>query len=140
MDVKGKWTGYYQYGVGYNLPFFAERVKIDVTLVTDSLGNIQGTMTERHDSYAVPLESSIKGFIDFELISFIKSYDASPEIKEDYSGIEIGKGSLNVDYSGLVDQKNGALYGEWVIEEKFVNNDGQNDIEFFTGIWMLKRP
>ncbi len=138
MDINGKWVGYYQYGVGYDLPFFGERVEIQVVFSLDSEGNISGSMTET-GPYSVPLKSSLKGFVDLELISFIKSYNASPRIKKDYSGIEINKGSLEIDHNGFIDNKNNAIYGEWIIEEQFVNHDGHNDVEFFTGIWILKK-
>ena len=31
MELKGHWEGYYQYGAGYTLPYFGQRVKMTVS-------------------------------------------------------------------------------------------------------------
>ncbi|MFY0603453.1 MAG: hypothetical protein JXQ93_05855 [Flavobacteriaceae bacterium] len=139
MDLNGKWNGFYEYGVGYELPFFGNRVEIEVNFNLDSEGNVRGSFTEPTSDFSVALDGELRGFINNELISFIKSYKSLPQINEDFSGIEITEGKLEIPYTGFIDHKNDAMYGDWVIEQEFVNNEGHNDIEYFTGIWILKR-
>ena len=45
MDLSGAWKGYYEYGEGYYLPYFGERVKIEVVL-SQSTNKIKGTSNE----------------------------------------------------------------------------------------------
>lgn len=139
MNIEGKWKGYYEYGVGYDLPFFGSRVEIEVTFIVDNEERITGTISETPSEFSVNENNTIKGFIHENLISFIKSYSIYPQINPKDNTVEISEGSLEIQHTGFIDEKNEAIYGEWLIEEQFVNEEGSNDVDFFTGIWLLKR-
>ena len=139
MNLNGLWTGYYEYGIGYALPFFGSKVKIEVNFIIDNEGNLTGTITETPSEFSVDVEAKIKGFIDQTLVSFIKSYPFYPMIDSETSKIEFTKGTLDIQHTGFIDEKNQAIYGEWLIEETFVNDEGYNDADILTGIWLLRR-
>lgn len=139
MNIEGKWEGYYEYGVGYELPFFSSRVQIEVDFIIDNEEKFTGTVTETPSEFSVPETAKINGFIDKGLISFIKSYDVNPQINSENNTVEILEGKLEIQHTGLIDEQNSAIYGEWLIEETFVDEEGYNDVEFFTGIWLLKK-
>lgn len=138
MDINGKWKGYYEYGAGYRLPYFSKRVETEIEFTVDNENKLIGVTSESSSEISVPLEGKINGFIDIDLISFIKSYSSYPQINSE-GKTEIIEGKLDIQYTGLIDNENQAIYGDWLIEEKFINQDGFEDVEFFTGIWLLKR-
>jgi len=138
MNINGKWKGYYQYGVGYLIPYFGNIVEMEVSFVVDSEGNISGSVTETPSELSVDAEASLKGFINEGLISFIKTYPVFPEIADDGS-IMLSKGTLDIQHTGYIDDYNEAIYGDWLIEDKFTNEEGYEDVEYLTGIWLLKR-
>jgi len=139
MNIEGKWKGYYEYGVGYQLPFFGSRVEIEVDFKVDNDENITGTISETPSDFSVNAEATIKGFIDQSLISFIKSYPFYPMIDPENNKIEFEDGALDIQHTGFIDKENKAIYGEWLIEEKFINEEGQNDISYETGTWLVRR-
>ena len=138
MEINGKWKGYYEYGLGYILPYFGNRVELEMIVNVDSSGNITGSTTEVPSEFSVNVEASIKGFIDQDLISFIKTYPVLPSIADDGT-IQLTEGTLEIQHTGFIDRENQAIYGDWLIEEKFINEEGYNDIEYLTGIWLLIR-
>ena len=138
MNIEGKWKGYYEYGVGYQLPFFGSRVEMQVEFVVDQEGKFTGTITEIPSDFSVPMDAKINGFIDIDLISFIKSYPSHFQINPDNT-MKVSEGSLDIQYTGYIDEKNHAIYGEWSIEDEFTNEEGFDDTGYSTGIWLIKR-
>ncbi len=61
MSLTGKWSGYYEYGLGYSLPEFGERVDFQLD-ITEIDGTIHGKIEEGSSSLAVKEESRIEGF------------------------------------------------------------------------------
>ncbi len=138
MDINGKWKGYYEYGIGYILPYFGSRVEIAVIFTVDSSDNITGSITETPSELSVDAVAKIKGFIDQGLISFIKTYPVLPEIADDGS-IVLKEGTLDIQHTGYLDIYNEAIYGDWLIEDPFINKEGNTEIEYLIGIWFLER-
>ena len=138
MDIKGKWEGYYTYGEGYILPYFGELV--DITI--DIYGNekeFTGLVTEEESEFSVPLQSEIKGSLEEEIVSFIRTYDGMPTIKEQAANtMEIGEGSLEIEHQGYYDEKNKAMYGSFVVEQEQEDEEGKYDA-VLTGTWLLKK-
>lgn len=138
MDINGKWKGYYEYGVGYLLPYFGNRVEIEVTFTVDNSEYITGSVSETPSDLSVDAVASLKGFIDESLISFIKTYPVLPEIDEN-GNVVLKKGTLEIQHTGFIDEEYKAIYGDWIIEDSFVNENGQTEFTDLTGIWFLKK-
>lgn len=122
MDISGKWNGYYEYGFGYYLPYFGSRIQIEVELYLDESNNLSGTVNELKSEFSVSGKSDIKGFVDKDLISFVKSYNVLPIINEN-NNIETLEGNLNVNHIGIIDKTNKAIYGEWQIQTEVERED-----------------
>lgn len=138
MNLIDNWEGYYEYGEGYPLPQFGERVKIFVNLQGRN-DNFIGTVKEEKSEHSVPLEATIKGYSENEFISFIKKYPKIPGIKElGSTEIVMESGQLEIAHYGYIDSKFDSIYGSWAITE---NTPSDNEFEPDTvyGIWLLKR-
>ncbi len=138
MEIIGKWRGYYEYGLGYTLPQFGERVDISVTFEGTN-DKFTGQVTEGKSEYSVPLKGEISGFSENEFISFIKRYPSYPMLKEEgKSEIIFEKGQLEIEHEGFIDSKNMSMYGGWYITEN--KKDELGSFEVTTqGIWMLRK-
>ncbi len=138
MDLIDKWIGYYEYGEGYSLPLFGERVTIRVNLQGRN-DNFIGTVKEEESEHSVPLEATIKGFSKDDFISFVKTYPKMPRLKEyGSSEIVLEMGQLEIEHYGYIDTEFDAIYGTWSITEKgsVQKNTGINTVY---GSWLLRR-
>ena len=138
MNITGTWKGFYEYGVGYVLPHFGKRVEMEISFVADDSNNITGRVTETPSKFSVDAVATIKGFIDEDLISFIKTYPFRPEISEDGSNL-LKEGTLDIQHTGHLDIENNAMYGDWLIEDYYIDEEGLNVEDYLTGIWFLER-
>ncbi|MEQ6124741.1 hypothetical protein AAON49_11100 [Pseudotenacibaculum sp. MALMAid0570] len=138
MNIQGKWKGYYEYGDGYALPYFGSKVEIEVIISLDKEGRLNGSVNEIQSPFSVPMKAEITGFIDQDLISFIKKYDAYPFINENNECEINSDRKLEIPHNGYIDIKNNAIYGTWSIEDPY-EQDGHQYIDFLSGIWLLKR-
>lgn len=136
--IEGTWKGYYEYGEGYLLPYFGQRVSFEITIDGDD-HSFTGTTREEPSEYSVPSQASVKGFIDNNLVSFIKTYPINPIIDEHNQTIQIEAGQLNIEHLGIIDHAQQCMYGSWQIEDKFVNEEGQQDINYVGGIWLVRK-
>lgn len=136
MKISGIWEGYYEYGYGYVLPYFGERVKI--TLQMDgNQGNFKGRIVEEKSNFSVPYESIVEGFIENNIVSFNKIYPVIPNIQDDNITIEYFDGNLEIDHSGYFDEDNSAMYGTWIIHN--LDEEAEAQGHFCAGTWLLKR-
>ena len=137
MNIIGRWIGYYEYGVGYSLPHFGKRVKIEVILKGDN-EIFFGTVLEEESEYAVPLKGKITGFSEDNIISFIKSYPQTPLLKEEgNTEIIMKKGVFNIEHEGIIDAENKSMYGSWSIYTTETDEEGSYEYNSY-GIWLLK--
>jgi hypothetical protein len=138
MNLTGNWQGFYEYGSGYDLPYFGQRVNIKAT-ITDSNGSFTGEIGEDGSVFSVKLDATIKGFVEDNFISFVKKYPKYPRIADDYSTNQIYEDKiLEIEHEGFVDKKNNSIYGNWFIIETFKDEYGifENKIQ---GIWLLTK-
>lgn len=138
MDINGKWTGYYEYGSGYELPFFASKIEIEVEFIVDNKNKVTGTIIETPSQFSIPEKAKITGFIDRGLISFLKKYDVYPQINENNDGIIITEGKFEIPHTGYIHEEYNSIYGVWDIECPY-EEDGQTHMDYLSGIWLLKR-
>jgi hypothetical protein len=138
MKLKGQWEGYYEYGAGYTLPYFGQRVKMTVSFEGTN-DRFKGSIEEEETEFSVPHPATIQGFCEEDYISFVKTYPVHPFIEEDGESVKIDKNdNLEVDYQGYIDEENKALYGSWTIGQLFTDENGQLQESICEGIWMLK--
>lgn len=138
MEILGKWEGYYQYGEGYVLPQFGEKVTFMAILEESPDGEgFVGTIDEDSSDFSEALIASMKGYIEGELISFIKTYSQnSLSSKEDKKNKEQAK--VEIEYQGYIDEKHESMYGSWMLEE--IQHDEEGPYEAVcTGNWLLKK-
>ncbi|WP_033956954.1 hypothetical protein [Psychroserpens jangbogonensis] len=138
MNLIDNWEGYYEYGEGYPLPQFGQRVKISVNLQGNNDSFI-GTVKEDNSEHSVPLEGKIKGFSENDFISFIKKYPKIPRLKNFGSSEKVmDDGQLEIEHYGYIDSAFDSIYGTWSITDNVpVDNDDYPDTSY--GIWLLKR-
>ena len=137
MNLTGNWQGFYEYGLGYELPFFGQRVKIKTT-ITDVNGSFTGEIEEELSEFSVQLKSSIKGFIENDFISFVKKYSQKP-VLDNSSEIIYENGHLEIEHEGFIDEENQSIYGKWLIRE-IMSDENLGTFEYTTeGIWLLSR-
>ena len=138
MNLIDNWEGYYEYGIGYSLPQFGERVNIQVNFQGNN-DNFVGTVKEVSSEHSVPLEATIIGFTDNELISFIKTYPKVARQKEfGSSEIKMENGQIGIEHQGYIDPKFDAIYGSWSITETAPADQGAYPITVY-GTWLLRR-
>jgi len=138
MNLIDNWEGYYEYGEGYFLPQFGQRVQISVNLQGNN-DNFIGTVKEVSSEHSVPLEGKIKGFSEGDFISFIKKYPKYPRLKNFGSSETVMEtGQLEIEHFGYIDTEFDSIYGTWSITENTpLNPDNYPDVVY--GTWMLKR-
>ena len=138
MKLSGNWEGFYEYGQGYTLPHFGKRVKI-VATISEANFSFTGTINEEQNEYSVPLEATIKGFIDDDFISFVKTYPKKPILKE-FGKTEIifENSKLEIEHEGFVDVENNSIYGNWYIKELITDEFGSFE-NIIQGIWILSK-
>ncbi len=137
MNLTGNWQGFYEYGLGYELPFFGQRVKINA-IITDVNGSFIGEIEEEISEFSVHLKSALKGFTENDFISFVKNYSQKPEI-DNSSKIIYENGHLEIEHEGFIDEENQSIYGKWMIRE-IMTDENLGTFEYTTeGIWFLSR-
>ena len=82
MNLTGNWQGFYEYGSGYDLPHFGQRVNIKASII-DINGSFTGEIKEDSSVFSTKLEATIKGFVEADFISFVKN------IRKDLSSLNI---------------------------------------------------
>jgi len=138
MNIIGNWEGYYEYGEGYSLPQFGERVEISVVFQGNN-DKFIGTVNEKPSDFSVPLEATIQGFTENELISFVKRYPKIPRFKEHGSNeIVFEHGQLEIEHMGFIDAAHNSIYGTWTITENEEDDQGTFEVTVY-GIWLLKK-
>ena len=133
MNLSGNWQGFYEYGSGYELPYFGQRVLIKAS-ITDINGCFTGKIEEDDSVFSTKLNATIKGFVEDGFISFVKQYQKYPIISDDYSSIITYEDkTLEIEYEGILDENNNSIYGNWYIMTV------KNDEIASQGIWLLTK-
>lgn len=130
--IEGKWAGFYEYGLGYELPYFGQRVKLSMELTFEN-GHIHGTSKEEKSAYYVNAVAKIDGYVDEDFISFVKTYPIFPFIGEN-GEVQTKKGELVICHTGVIDKEKNTMYGSWFIQDKNVLQGDEGE-----GIWLLEK-
>jgi hypothetical protein len=133
MNLTSNWQGFYEYGSGYDLPYFGQRVNIKAS-ITDVNGSFTGEIEEDDSVFSTKLNATIKGIVEDGFISFVKQYQKYPIISDDYSSIIIYENkTLEIEHEGILDENNNSIYGNWYIMTE------NNDEIASQGIWLLTK-
>lgn len=139
MNIKGVWKGYYEYGIGYDPPYFGERVEIFLTILGGE-GDFEGFCIEEASPFSIQEPSNIKGSFEEGVVSFVKSYQNQYEIEDvDYTLIKKEGKPMEVYYDGIYNQEYDCLFGSWVIDSEPFEVDGQMVQYVCQGTWKLMR-
>ena len=96
--LEGDWEGYFEYGQGFPAPLVGTRREFQMVL-RSKWGQLEGSCTDEEQ----PAPAGIWGFVDRELISFIKKHQ-DRSVKE-------------IHYTGFFDAGERSFMGTWVIDE-----------------------
>lgn len=138
MNLTDDWEGYYEYGEGYSLPYFGERVNLIARFVQK--GNaLVGEINELESAFSIPLTAMVKGEIDDNIITYTKTYPKYPVIlDEENKKIGFEDGELNIYHEGVVDIYFESIYGYWYIKETIEDEKCKYE-HISSGIWLLKK-
>ncbi len=138
MNLTGTWKGYYEYGVGYDLPAFGKRVRITAD-IKDEEEAVTGTIQEESSEFSVADQAVMDGFKQETLISFVKRYSKKPVLNALGELIVDETEALEIEHSGYIDQQNNALYGKWMMVERGTDAEGNSYEYLLEGIWFLQK-
>ena len=137
QELSGYWEGYFIYGLGFELPFFGERVKMNAQLTFDD-SEITGTLTEEKGPFSTGKTVAINGYIEDFLISLEVQYSTNPVILEDGLTTEEIEHDFTINYNGTIDFQKKAINGLWYMENEI---ESHLDLEIppAEGLWVLKK-
>lgn len=109
--LQGTWEGFYEYGQGYERPLAGSRVGFQMTLFSRK-GQLEGTCTDE----GRPGSAGVWGFVDRELISFIRKYAPSADEDAGNGNGDLSEVSTDVHFTGFFDRDELSFTGTWVID------------------------
>ena len=136
-ELSGYWEGYFIYGLGFDLPFFGERVRL-FTEMEFKDGIITGHQTEEKGPFSTGRTVNFTGFWEQNLISLTVSYTSNDVILEDGFNTEEIEHNFEIVYNGSFDYKKKAMNGIWFMQNEM---DENLDLEIppAEGLWVLKK-
>ncbi|MEM7163038.1 MAG: hypothetical protein AAF487_11435 [Bacteroidota bacterium] len=141
MTINGIWEGFYEYGLGYNLPEFGQRIMTQIEFKGNAIEFKGKVLYEEKSRFSVPFVSELNGFIELDHISFRLSYTDEVSPGREIEASTFDKNNLIVvDYLGIIDDKYQSMYGNWIISDILhLNEVTDDDLMPCEGIWLLKK-
>ena len=136
-ELSGYWEGYFIYGLGYELPFFGEKVKLFAELEFKD-GKITGHHREEKGPFSTGKTVRFDGFWEQEMVSLTVPYTNNDVILEDGFTTENLEHEFDITYNGNLNLQKKAITGLWFMENEM---DGALDLEIpvAEGLWMLRK-
>ncbi|MEQ9425700.1 MAG: hypothetical protein RJQ09_14850 [Cyclobacteriaceae bacterium] len=136
-NLTGTWEGEYSINIGTdeepNVEFHAFQLKL-----IDKSGELTGTA---HDLTLSEEPSTISGFRDNDIVSFIKKYTRLVFAEDgEYYGDETEQ-HPDIHYSGTFNIQENCYQGTWEIHENEEREGLQDEFEdqYFSGNWYMRR-
>ncbi len=132
------WIGFYKYNVeGYTAIVLEKIINFRLFIINNE-GIISGYCEDDETINAMG-KSTINGFIEGSVISFIKQYPFYYEINEtgDLLFNKLKK-HPPIHYSGEYDLANKKFIGTWEIEIPLQEGIDSNEIYLFSGYWEMR--
>ncbi len=132
LTISGTWKGYFEYGQSHSK---LRGVRKDFVLnLKGTNGEFFGECIDISEDYRNNLKAEIKGFINRNLISFIKRYPYYHFTNKDgKSEIDYNKNHPEIEYTGYYDEESNKFKGEWLMVTKniFTKHDYSRIIPFY---------
>lgn len=134
-ELSGYWQGYFIYGLGYDLPFFGEKVKLFAELNFEN-GLITGYFTEEKGPFSTGRTFPVDGFWQDHLVSLNIDLTDNDVILEDGFTTGNREHEFYLNYSGVFTETKKAIHGNW-----FMDNESELEIEIplAQGLWVLRK-
>ncbi len=136
-ELNGYWEGYYIYGLGYDLPFFGEKVILYAELEFKD-GIITGHHTEKKSPFSTGGTSNFKGHWDDDLVSFTVQHSSNPVILDDGVSTQNLQHDFEITYNGSLNLFKKTINGLWFMENE-METELNLEIPIAEGLWMLKK-
>lgn len=113
LEISGIWKGYYELGKSYPKNLQGKRTDF-VLNIKETNGEFTGECIDIVHDNKDNTTSQIKGFVDEDLISFIKQYSFHLLIdKEGKRVIDYDEKHPEIEYTGYYDYESKKISGEW---------------------------
>jgi len=136
-ELSGYWEGYFIYGLGYDLPFFGEKVRLYAELEFKE-GKITGYHTEEKGPFSTGKTTNFNGFWEHNMISLTIHHTSNDVILEDGFSTENLKHDFDITYNGNFNFRKKAMSGLW-----FMGSEMEQELNLDTpvaeGLWMLRK-
>lgn len=135
QHLNGYWQGYFIYGLGYDLPFFGERVKLFAELHFEN-GEITGYLTEEKSPFATGRTFPVNGFWQDQLVSLNLHLTDNDVILEDGFTTENIEYEFYLSYNGRYNAAKKSIHGNWLMDHE---SEFELEIPLAEGLWMLRK-
>ncbi|HYG15944.1 MAG TPA: hypothetical protein VEC12_09345 [Bacteroidia bacterium] len=116
LEITGTWKGYFEFGEGYDEGIAGKKGYFIATL-TEKNGVIEGTSQDTEGEGVVGEPATVKGFIEGDMISFVKTYPCKYFYDEDGNLIKDAEaGPHEVTYVGYFNSGTLSFTGNWEID------------------------
>ncbi|MGJ8684956.1 MAG: hypothetical protein ACSHWW_10055 [Nonlabens sp.] len=136
-ELNGYWEGYYIYGLGYDLPFFGEKVILFAELEFKN-GIITGYHTEKKGPFSTGKTSTFNGYWEDDFVSFTAQHSSNPVILDDGVSTQELQHDFEITYNGSLNLQKKTINGLWYMEND-LNPALELEIPIAEGLWMLKK-
>ena len=139
INISGQWLGHFEYGPEYD-DLYGEKVLFSLVLESKGDGQFMGKGYDLEGIGIQPGPSTINGFLDGNLIHFVKEYPIHFSVNQDGSLLE-EKFSMKpiLTYDGEYNERTGIFTGTWEIEVNLGPTIHGDLLEFSTGKWEMTR-
>ncbi len=137
---KGQWQGFFSYGNEYGTIVSGQEAEFRLFIEKFDNGEFSGRVID-WDGFGVDGEiSKVKGFIEGDIISFIKEYDKM-HIIDDFGNCSVQEGvkGYKVVYEGRYNKDKNYFEGDWEIVYDLFSNSELIFQEKVTGKWRMYR-
>ncbi|RXK60645.1 hypothetical protein ESA94_09280 [Lacibacter luteus] len=139
-SMRGKWTGYYEYGPLYGDELYGKKVAFNLDLSDIDDGTFEGECQDLEGVGSQKGFAKISGFINDNFISFTKEYVSAwmvDETSEELTDHKVLNSQLA--YKGTYNSFKHEFTGEWEINSNIKFPDGSSSEQIDYGIWSMKR-
>ncbi len=158
--ISGRWIGYYEYGESYPQSLQGKRTNFVLNL-KETAGEFSGECIDISENNKINPAAEIKGFVNENLISFIKQYSYQLFIHDDgRREADYYNTHPEIEYTGYFDENTNKYTGEWsmvikniltkhdyslvnLYSESVANDESESRMSvkeyFSSGIWEMER-
>lgn len=113
IDINGAWTGKLIYLTGVDENAKGKEMQFKVAIYEKD-GEVTGKSVDIKGHGFVPEEASIEGFIEDDMISFIKKYPACYEPDGNGNMVKVeDREPYEINFSAIYDKENNKFSGSW---------------------------